>query len=232
MGSSSNRLFKLAQIKFLDVSPNHPDRMIGRHQRLQIDCPKLDLIAYRFPHPWLSRIGHPLVFLYRKIGKKFVARHRCTSRTVQQQESLPACKLNPNRAQRFTASQDEGLALGDDIVRLDALDAGLGHVGPGFCERALGVDAAAGVLDDIGFKAGLARVERAPRHAEVGGEAGEEYPLYLAGYQISGESRRGLAVSLGEGRIAVDVLVKTLADDEPGMRNRKILRQRRAVGAL
>src|SRR6478736_263271 len=107
MGSSSNRLFKLAQIKFLDVSPNHPDRMIGRHQRLQIDCPKLDLIAYRFPHPWLSRIGHPLVFLYRKIGKKFVARHRCTSRTVQQQESLPACKLNPNRAQRFTASQDE-----------------------------------------------------------------------------------------------------------------------------
>src|SRR6476661_1021041 len=108
MGSSSNRLFKLAQIKFLDVSPNHPDRMIGRHQRLQIDCPKLDLIAYRFPHPWLSRIGHPLVFLYRKIGKKFVARHRCTSRTVQQQESLPACKLNPNRAQRFTASTDEG----------------------------------------------------------------------------------------------------------------------------
>src|SRR6476619_1060188 len=110
MGSSSNRRFKLAQIKFLDVSPNHPDRMIGRHQRLQIDCPKLDLIAYRFPHPWLSRIGHPLIFLYRKIGKKFVARHRCTSRTVQQQESLPACKLNPNRAQRFTASQDEGWA--------------------------------------------------------------------------------------------------------------------------
>src|SRR4029079_9125808 len=87
--------------------PDHPDRMIGGHQRLQIDCPKLDLIAYRFPHPWLSRIAHSLIFLYRKIGKKLVARHRCTSRTVQQQESLPACKLNPNRAQRFTTSEHE-----------------------------------------------------------------------------------------------------------------------------
>ena len=52
--------------------------------------------------------------------------------------------------------------LNRDIARLDALDAGLGHVGPGLGERALGVDAAAGVFDDIGFEAGLARIERGP----------------------------------------------------------------------
>ena len=119
-----------------------------------------------------------------------------------------------------------------DIARLDALDAGLGHVGPGFCKRALGVDAAAGVFDHIGFKARLACIDRGPCDAEVGGEAGQEHALHLARLQVSGEPRRGLAVRFGEGRIAVDVLVKTLADDEPGMRDREVFRQRRALGAL
>ena len=122
--------------------------------------------------------------------------------------------------------------LNRDIARLDALDAGLGHVGPGLGERALGVDAAAGVFDHVGFKARLARIERGPCDAEIGGQSRQEQPLHLARLQIGGEPGRGLAVGLGEGRIAVDLLVETLADDQPGLRDREILRQRRALGAL
>src|SRR6185503_9245172 len=97
MGSRSDRLFKLAQIKLLDVSPDYPDRMLGGHQRLQIHRAKLDLTADRFPHPRFARISHPHVLLDREIGKRFVARHRCTSPTAQQKESFYPCKLNQIR---------------------------------------------------------------------------------------------------------------------------------------
>src|SRR3954452_3352117 len=70
-----------------------------------------------------------------------------------------------NLEPRFDSIETEK-ALDCDIARLDTLDAGLGHIGPGLGERALGVDAAAGVFDHIRFKAGLARVDRRPRDAE------------------------------------------------------------------
>jgi hypothetical protein len=79
VGSSPDRLFKFPQIKLLDIRPDHPDRMLGRHQRFQIHRAKLDLIADRLPHPRFARISHSHVPLDRKIGKQFVARHRCTS---------------------------------------------------------------------------------------------------------------------------------------------------------
>ena len=111
---------------------------------------------------------------------------------------------------KVSASEHE---LNRDIARLDALDAGLGHVRPGLGQRALGVDAAAGVFDHIGLEAGLARIERGPGDAEIGRQAGHEQTLDLARLQIGGKSGRGLAVGLGEGRIAVDVLVESLAND-------------------
>ena len=123
---------------------------------------------------------------------------------------------------KTTTGLAESRSLSRDFARLDALDAGLGHVGPGLGERALGVDAAAGVFDDVGFKARLARIERGPCDAEIGGEARHEQPLDLARLQVGGEPGRGLAVGLGEGRVAVDVLVKALADDETGMRDREV----------
>ena len=66
---------------------------------------------------------------------------------------------HPEERRLRRVSKDEAAKIGNalhrDIAGLDPLHAGLGHVGPGFGERALGVDAAAGVLDDIGFKAAL-----------------------------------------------------------------------------
>src|SRR5215468_10957405 len=97
-----------------------------------------------------------------------------------------------------------------DISGLDTLDTGLGHVGPGLGERPLRVDAAAGVLHHIGLEAGLARVERAPGDAEIRRQAYYKHALDVARLQIGGEPGRGLAVGLGEGRIAVDVLVESL----------------------
>src|SRR5258705_6122576 len=76
----------------------------------------------------------------------------------------------------------------DEIRRLNAPHAGGLHCRPGLGERALVVDAAARVLDDQRFKALPARVERAPRDAEVGGEPREENPLQRALLQISAEA--------------------------------------------
>ena len=122
--------------------------------------------------------------------------------------------------------------LDRDVARLDALDAGLCHVGPGLGERALGIDAAAGVFDHIGLKPGLARIERRPCDAEIGREPGHEQAFQLAGLEIARKPGRGLAVGLGEGGIAVDVLVETLSDDEFGLRDREVLRKRGAIGSL
>ena len=127
---------------------------------------------------------------------------------------------------------DGGGALSRDIAGLDALDAGLGHIGPGLGHRALIVDTAAGIFDDVGLEAGLAGIERGPGHAEIGGETGHEHALDLSRLQIGRKSGRGLAVGLGEGRVAVDIPVESLADDEACVRDRQILRQRCAFGAL
>jgi len=86
----------------------------------------------------------------------------------------------------------------------------------------LGVDAAASVFDHVGLESGLARVERAPRDAEIRRKPGHEHAMQLAIPEISGESGRGRAVGLGESGIAVDVLVESLADDEGGLRDRKV----------
>ena len=71
---------------------------------------------------------------------------------------------------------DPGAKRRDDsptrqLARLDALDAGLLHALPGRRQRALRVDAAAGVLDHVGVEPELARVHGRPGDAEVGGEA-------------------------------------------------------------
>src|SRR3954453_7288416 len=131
------------------------------------------------------------------------------------------------RRAKKRAPRDEGLAVRSRLLRarrdirgLNPLHAGLGHIGPGFCERTLIVYAAAGVFPHIDLEARLARVERGPGHAEIRRQPRDEDALDLAPLQIAGETRRGLAIGFEEGRIAVDVLVKTLADDELGVRDR------------
>src|ERR1700754_3831716 len=92
-------------------------------------------------------------------------------------------------AQR-TTSNATGAPISDiesssrDIARLDALDAGLGHIGPGRRERSLRIDAAAGVLDHIGLETRLARVDRAPGHTEIGRKSRQKDALDIACLEI------------------------------------------------
>ena len=85
-------------------------------------------------------------------------------------------RLKNPHARRCPSREPIGLA--DCKVRgLDALDAGLGGISPGLCERAIGIDAATGVLDDIYLEARLARVHRGPGDAKVRGEPDNEHTL-------------------------------------------------------
>src|SRR5262249_49400781 len=99
-------------------------------------------------------------------------------------------------------------------VSSGAPDAGGGHVGPGARERAVEVDRAAGFLDDGGVEPGGARVERSPGDAEVGCEAADAKLFQPALREIAGETGSGRAVGLEERRIAVDVRVVALADNQ------------------
>src|SRR5262249_37750180 len=119
-------------------------------------------------------------------------------------------------------------SLNVDVGRLDALDARPLHVLPRLGERAIDVDAAARVLDHQRGEARLPRVERRPRHAEIGGEADQEHLVEIPLAQIAGQSCRGLAVRLEEGGVRVHLLAVTLADDQLGVRNLEVLVQGRA----
>src|SRR4051812_32627663 len=91
-----------------------------------------------------------------------------------------------------------------DVAGLDLLDAGLVHVEAGLGERALRVDATAGVLDYIDVEAGAAAVDRAPGDAEVGRQSGHEDRRDAALLQVAGKPGVGLLVGFEEGRVAVD----------------------------
>src|SRR5260221_6272378 len=93
----------------------------------------------------------------------------------------------------------------DEIGRLNAFDAGGIHRRPRLGERALGVDAAAGVLDDQCLEPLGARGQRAPRNAKVGREAGKENALQAALLEIATETGRGFLIRLNERRIDFDL---------------------------
>src|SRR5258708_3685971 len=82
--------------------------------------------------------------------------------------------------------------------------AGLRHGLPGAGQRAVGVDAAAGILDHGRLEAELARVDRAPGDAEIGRQPGQEHALEAALLQIGAQPRLRL-VGLEERRVAVDL---------------------------
>src|SRR3546814_5682404 len=46
-----HRSLQIAQIKALDIAPDHPCRMLRSKQAVQVDSSQLDLIALRLPKP-------------------------------------------------------------------------------------------------------------------------------------------------------------------------------------
>src|SRR5262245_25914025 len=122
--------------------------------------------------------------------------------------------------------------LSGNVRRGNALDASREHVFPGARQRPVSVDAAASVLDDERPEPSLARVDRRPRDAEVGGEPDEEYLREPTVAQIARQPRRRLAVGLVERRVRVYVLAIALANDQLGVRDAEILVQVGTRGAL
>ena len=71
-------------------------------------------------------------------------------------------------------------------------------------ERALPVDAAAGVEHECRGETRLGRVERRVKHAEIGRQTAQGHALQTALLEIGGETGRGAPVVLAKGRIEID----------------------------
>src|SRR5690242_452062 len=91
-----------------------------------------------------------------------------------------------------------------DVARLNSFHAGLRHVAPRLCARALEVDGAAGILDYGDVEAGGAAVEGGPRDTEVGGEAADVELVEVALAQVAGKAGARPAIGFHEGGVAVD----------------------------
>src|SRR5690606_16739522 len=154
------------------------------------------------------------------------ARHRAEHAAARHRESRDRSGSRQWRAGRTwrqsgafrPAVKARALGRGEsgwgEIARLDALDARRFHRLPGFRQRTLGINAAAGILDHEGLEFLLAGVHCRPGDAESRRQTSHEDALDAALLQIAAESGRGLAVGLGKRGVAVDILVEPLADDE------------------
>src|SRR6266851_1562823 len=164
-----------------------------------------------------------------------MANARSITRRVRNRRSRPAGRsvaaspVVPVLPARYSGQGGSGDCK---IGGLDALDTGLFHLGPGSGERAVGIDAAAGILDDVGGEALFAGVERGEADAEISRQTGDKNTLEAALLQIAAQPGRGLAVGLVEGRIAVDILAIALTDDEFGLRDCQVLAELRARRSL
>ena len=109
-------------------------------------------------------------------------------------------------------------------------DASRRHVFPGRSYRSVDVDAAAGVVHHIDVQTGVARIDRRPGDAEIGGETGNKDRVDLALLEVARQPSAGFLVSFQERRVAVHVVVEALADDQFGLRNIDVLGDRRTFG--
>ena len=85
---------------------------------------------------------------------------------------------------------------------------------PGRGEGALRVDASAGILDDRGGEAELARIQRRPGDAKVRGKTHDVDGLDAARVEVAVEAGLRAAVGFQERRIAVKALIEALANNE------------------
>src|SRR6476661_3957248 len=76
---------------------------------------------------------------------------------------------------RSRENQPADRSSGLDVGRLDPLHAGVGHLLPGGCQRAVEIDRPGGVLDHVGREAELAGVYCGPGDAEVGRQPDQEH---------------------------------------------------------
>src|SRR5262245_3151279 len=174
-------------------------------------------------------------------GRTYTRRGGSARLRLRRQAELPPVLPNqgdgrarwPDRAHAgLSGTLRSASARQGDLARLNALDAGLLHAFPGGGERALGVDAATGVLYHRGGKSKLARIHRRPGNAKVGGKTHDVDRLDAALVEIAIEPRLRSAVGFHERRIAVDVVIEALADDQLGVRDIDVLVDGGTVRAL
>src|SRR5208283_3002833 len=97
-----------------------------------------------------------------------------------------------------------------NIARLDLLDSRRRYIFPGFGDRSVDIDAAAGVVHNINVQTRMAGIDRSPGHTEIGSETGDKDRVDLAFLQVARQARLGLLVCFHESRVAVDVVVEAL----------------------
>src|SRR5689334_11824597 len=106
-----------------------------------------------------------------------------------------------------------------DLARLHAPDPGFLHIVPCRGKRAVQVDPARCIFDHRRLEAELARIERRPGYAIIGGQPAHKYAADLAPLQVAGEPGLSLAIGFKKRRIAVHVTVESFAYDELRMRD-------------
>src|SRR5260221_2845258 len=117
------------------------------------------------------------------------------------------------------------------MAGLDARHTGLVHLIPGRCQGPLHVDRAARILDHHAVEFEPARVERSPRHAEIGREPADEHALDTELFEIALQAGAALAIGFEEGPVAVHRPAPTLADDAPPLRHCDVLVKRSSLAA-
>jgi hypothetical protein len=142
------------------------------------------------------------------------------------------------RCRRRAGYDGRKFGLDRQIARLDFLDTGLSHVGPRLGQRAVHVNRTAGVLDHVGRETGVARIDRRPGHAEIGGEAADEDGIDAALLEIARQPRMGflglvrsirklrcccpLGARAGNPHLAAPRMLGRVAEDGSHFRRRKL----------
>src|SRR5438445_2950144 len=110
--------------------------------------------------------------------------------------------------------------------------AGIAHTLQHGIERAVEIDATAGIEPDGGFEPLADGVQRRKTDAEIGRQADQGDGVDAALPEVATEAGRCRMVVLEEGRIAVDIRAKSLADNELGLGPGKAGVEIRAEAAL
>jgi hypothetical protein len=83
-------LLQRAQVKLLDIGPDHPRRMLGSQQRLKVHSAQFNLIAYRFAKPRWSGPSRFDRLVLRQVFKKRLVCHRSLRRSPPRTENHPS----------------------------------------------------------------------------------------------------------------------------------------------
>src|SRR3546814_4923291 len=119
VGARPDGVFQRAQIELLDIGPDHPRRMRGPDQAVQVHDLKLDLIAHRFAQPRLARIPGRRSRRFRQVVEQSITRHQSLLRAKRSLDgiTMPSTTQHksfnmPKDSQALSLTKDEAASVG------------------------------------------------------------------------------------------------------------------------